>query len=267
MAMNEPIDPDELKKKLEDTQRELKEVKDGKRFEMPEQIQDFGKQLRRMPGLRKLMNAVLYGLILPPTLIMKGQGKMLFDPSFRKLMFDRETKTGMLEDSIFAPALWCPNDEGTSLQYDDALAGRYAAFDFNRKSEFNNKTLCRGKGRLMAFPLEEIIDNSTDTYTPSALVEPLDLGQLMQMVISPKIDELVGWGLIKETNYRQAYENVGLYDQYRLPIELKNLGEQTVYQVTPKGNGLVFLAADGGEKTPEKKKVLVFEPGWYGKNI
>jgi len=240
-----------------------KEIEDEKFHGFDEELQEFGRKLRKMPGIRRLLNFVIYGLYIPPTMILKGQGKILFNPSYRKLMFDRETKTGLLEDSIFAPSLWCPNDEGTSLQYDNAVAGRYAAYDFHRREEFGKNTVNRGKGRLIAFPLDEIIDNPASKYTPSTLVEPLDLGQILQIVF-PSIDELVEWELVRDTTYKEAYKRAGLYDQYRLGIELKNIGDETVYQITPKGNGLVFVATEGGEKTSEKKRELVFVPGWHG---
>jgi hypothetical protein len=268
MTTNGPVDDnDDRKKRLEETQKEIENIKNGDRFEMPDEMRDTGRMLRKLPGVRRFLNFMVYGIIMPPTLIMKGQGKLLFNPEMRKLMFDRETKTGMLEDAIFAPMLWCPNDDGTSLQYDKALAGRYAVYDFNRREEFGKKALPRGKGRLIAFPLEEIIGNDINEYTPSTLVDPVDLGQLLQLVVSPKIEELVGWGLIRETNYIEAYVRVGLYDKYKLAIDMKNLGNETVYQITPKGNGLVNIMLDGGEKTPEKKKAMELVPGWYGGSI
>jgi hypothetical protein len=261
MTDDEPKDTRDFKTRMEDMKKAMEE---GKGIDVPDEVREAGRKLRRMPGVRRTINILYYGLIFPSLMIMSGQGKYLLHPDFRKMIFDRETKTGMLEDAIFAPALWCPNDEGTALQYDKAVAGRYAVYDFHRKNEFGERALPRGKGRLIAFPLEEIIHHSAEEYTPSTLVDPLDLGQIMQIVMSPKIEELVGWELIRETTYKEAYQRVGLYDQYKLGIELKDLSEKPIYQITPKGNGLILVAVDGGEATPEKKEARVLVPGWYG---
>lgn len=176
-------------------------------------------------------------------------------------LFAAESRSGLLEDSILSDNLYFPNNDGTLLSWQRAIAGRWIAYDFNRPFEFGEKF--RGEiwqkkeGKLWCFPLQEIIDKKSGDYTPTNLLDLFDFNHMRQLT-APSVDELLDWGLIRESTYEEAYLRAGLIDKYRRLMTLEGILDGKVYVVTPKGNGLIGLSHDSGkqEKDPKEKKVL-----------
>lgn len=214
--------------------------------------------LAKAAGNMFVLSALAYYLIFT-----RDGWQTLRNPELRQSLFNREENTGLLEDSIFAPDLYFPSDEGTGLENRRAVAGRWVAYDFNRPNEFGSivkkrKTQVK-QGKILAFPLIDIIDNKPDKYTPTNLFHSLWIEHLLQME-SPTISDLIDYGLVEETTYREAYSRANLYDKYRVPLTLARLNDQTVYGVTPKGNGLIFLNPDFGDKKEHKEPKKILKP-------
>lgn len=197
------------------------------------------------------------------TLSTQEGRELLKNPETRLFLFDREARVGLLEDSIFSNDLFFPNKEGTSLDHETAVAGRYVGYDFRRPTEFGKKVKEKGRNmvndaRLFSIPLTEIIDNPRDKYTPTSL---LDIYTLEDMLLfqPATIDDLFEYGFVSQTTYKEAYDRVGLYNKFKSFIELGQIADKPVYQVTPKGNTLVILSKDFGvkQKDPKSKRVLV----------
>lgn len=217
---------------------------------------------------RKLVNTALkalaYSHVIVGQLYDEKLKKYLRDPELRGILFGGdEYRTGLLESSIFENTLTFPNKENTSLESQKARAGRYVAYDHFRPDEFGMKVLEQRRnvktGRIYAFPLDEVINNNPDTYTPTGLLRVFDYDHMLQ-VQTPTISELIDYGLVKETTYQEAYKNVGLYEKHKRLLTLKDLQDKPIYTITPKGNGLVFLEPDSGdtEKFDEKSPSPVF---------
>lgn len=213
--------------------------------------------------LRKITNASLRLMIFSKILMDPEGREALRDPATRRFFFDREKRTGLLEDSILNPDIYHPNRETTSLELNSAPAGRWAGYDFNRGQEFSlgKHTYERSKvdGRLTVFKLDDIQDNSADTYTPTALFNLFDVIQMLTISF-PTIDEALEEGYLKETNYKDAYSKVGLYDKYKLYLFGIGIADKPIYIVTPKGNAVVMLVRDFGRKSEKPKVVPEFKP-------
>lgn len=226
-------------------------------------LKDIAKELRHSRPFRLVAN-VFYAALMVYYLSTTEEGRRyLTNPEFRKMLIDREKRTGLLEDTIISPSLYHPNEEGTSLTKSDAKnAAWWVAYDFRRPSEFDRKNVRQiDQGRLGAFPLPEIIDNSPETYTPTQLLNIFDVSDVLYIEL-PTISELIDYGLVRETTYEAAYKEVGMFQKYSKLLALRNLNQEKVYQVTPKGNGLVFLASDLGEKRKQENKIKELVPAF-----
>lgn len=222
-------------------------------------IADFFKRhrLARYPANITWRIAVYIAVVATPS----GRD-VLRKPETRRILFDREARVGLLEDSIFNNELFYPNRDETSLAHKSAVAGRYVGYDFNRPAEFGPKVKKRGTqlvedGRLFMAPLNEIVENSPDKHTSTYLLNIFNI-EHFALLQPANIDDLLGYGLLEQTTYREAYDRVGLYNKYKASLALGDIADRSVYRVTPKGNSLVMLERDFGEqrKLPDTKKVL-----------
>lgn len=181
------------------------------------------------------------------------------NPEYRKILSDREQIAGLTKGSLFSNVLYFPNEEETGLTREAAVAGRWVGYDFNRSSLFGavvkeRKTYLK-KGRLAAFPLAEVINNSPNKYTPLGLLTPTKVEHLLALEF-PTIDELLSYGFIEKTTYAEAFRSNKLYEKYRGDIAEYEIENEKVYRVTPKGNALVFLARDIGEIQSKKEETV-----------
>jgi len=211
---------------------------------------------------RRLANAsmkfIIYTAVVLRQLSDKEVRENMKDPEVKGMLFGSdEYRTGLLEGAMFENMLSFPNKEDTFLETQKSVAGRFVGYDHFRADEFGVKVLEQRRqvksGKLYVFPLEAIINNSPETYTPTGYLRIFDLDHFLQ-IQTPTISELIEYGIVKESTYAEAYKRFGLYDKYHLPLTLKNLVDKPVYTITPKGNGLVFLSHDGGSPMKFKKK-------------
>lgn len=203
--------------------------------------------LRKHRLFRSAMN-VAWRTALYTYLISTERGrKLLRDPENRRFFVDKEARTGLLEDSIINNTLYHPNDEGTSLMLSSAAAGRWVGYDFDRPLEFGPEVGQFFEGKLWAVPLEAIMNNAPDHYTPTHRLELLDAAHLLQFE-TPSIQEAIEYGLVEPTTYRKAFGRARQYERYKLAMSLNGITDIEIYRVTPKGNGLIFLSPDTGRK-------------------
>lgn len=186
----------------------------------------------------------------------------LINPWIRKVFLQRKYRTGLLQDGILANELYFPNEEQTFLESFQAPAGRWFAYNFRAKTELNLKDRpprdqWKG-GRLITLLPEELKGRSANDYTPTFYVDFCSTDILN--FDAPSLEQIINDGLIRETNYKEAYERVGLYEKYSRFLILAGLTDREIYQVTPKGNGLVFILPETGDKAPKPKYSPVLKP-------
>lgn len=160
---------------------------------------------------------------------------------------------GLIEGAILDNCLAYPEDG--KLFYRQAENGGWLGYDFNRPKERALRKhraemdLLR-QGRLTGFLIDEVVDRPSDVRTPTELFNLNNFFHLLS------IDHFTGEsateaGLLHSTTYTEAYKAVGAYEQFADELHGLGLADSQVHQVTPKGNGLLFLTKDGGDTTPQ----------------
>lgn len=201
-----------------------------------------------LPGGKRVQSEVFNRVIL---LLAVTQPIFWKDPEVRKFLLERERQTGLLEGSIIEHELFVPNHDETHLEKREALSGQWAAYDFRRPKEFGKKVKQEGrqhqKGKLLVFDLEELHSKSASEHTPTGYLKFFYPDHFFQGDYLP-ISTLEEKEYVEKTTYGAAFKKAKMDDVYR--TDLASIGEHTVYMVTPKGNGLLFLEPDRGERKP-----------------
>lgn len=226
-------------------------------------LDKFMSNLRRTRFRRKTVDLLARLFIISRLFTTADGRRYLGDPYLRKAFFQRKYRLGLLEDSIIANHLYFPNEGNTSLENLQARAGRWYACDFYKRNMGIKDSPKNGwqDGRLVTILPDELKNTPPDQYTPTFYIDILNFSDLM-FLDTPKIEDAIGDGLLQETNYEDAYQKIGLYEKYRQFIILAGIGKNIVYQVTPKGNGLVRIMSDSGEKVQKPKTHPAFEPAF-----
>jgi len=186
-------------------------------------------------------------------LLTEDGRESLKDPNIRKMFFDKKYRTGFSEGSIFQNPLYFPNENGSSLTKLEARAGSWVSYDFKKPSN-SKKGGKRKTGKLNSCLLDEIKDNPKELYTPDYTVDLFNFEHFYSFE-SPSMSYLEEHGLMEQKTYREAYQRMGKYEQYAQAIEVLGIAEKPIFQITPKGNSLVMLLSDGGDKVPKRKEV------------
>ncbi len=116
----------------------------------------------------------------------------------------------------------------------------------------------RYKGKLFSILIDEVKDHPADHRTPTGLLNILDAEHLMSFDC-PGPEGMTEAGLVEPTTYREAYKKVGLYETYAEGLDLSGFTDEQVYQVTPKGNTLLFIDNPSGVPSPKHEKEPVLE--------
>lgn len=175
-------------------------------------------------------------------------------------------EVGFLEGSMIANPLWHQNEDTYSIVMtsSNTAGGRWVGYDYRRPIVFPDEdfTNLTNRGRFTVFDLEEVRDKEANDLTPVGLFNARNLDQALQ-VDFPTVDELIDREFIIQTSYGKAFEVLGSYDEYSEELRSRSLIDEPVFQVTPKGNTLVYLLADGGDTKPQKEteESPVFIPG------
>lgn len=217
--------------------------------------------LEEIKGSKKtrIFSATLLGTALIRHFFFTPKGwKSLQKPEFWNFPFRTELRKGLLEDAIIQNPLYVPNEQEGGLKYEDALSGRWVAYDFHRERIFGRANPLK-KGKFHSFILDDIKDNEGNTQTPTELFQLFDMYHFFHAE-RPSIDYLIEQEIIEPKTYGEAYQKAGQYETYAHALDIHELKDKKVYQVTPKGNTLLFLAGDGGDtkkhKQPEQEAAL-----------
>ncbi|MBI2665385.1 hypothetical protein HYX12_02065 [Candidatus Woesearchaeota archaeon] len=206
--------------------------------------------------VKALVNSLLLGFYLAAPLYYHKNFKF-----YREFIFCREGRIGLLENAILQNPLHHPVDESNTLEETTTLAGAWNAYDFRRRSEFSRKANPKSSGTIISLFPDQIRDYSPDTYTPTGYVDLIwaENALLMEKL---SLSELLERGLLIETTYEEAFARAGVLRRFSYQLVTKDIGDKPVFQVTPKGNGLVYLINNGGDevKNKEKEPALLLTP-------
>lgn len=190
--------------------------------------------------------------------------EILKDPYLRRTILQRKYRVGLLEDSIVSNNLYAPNEDKSSLENVTAEAGRMFAYNFHRRERLGVEGIPRRlwkAGRLASCLPEELSNNPPEQYTPTFYIDLYNFFDVVNLDMPP-LEDFINNSLLRETTYQQAYERVGLYEKYRRFLVLAGLEDKPLYQVTPKGNGLVFLFREFGESVRKPKESAALQSAY-----
>lgn len=155
---------------------------------------------------------------------------------------------GLLQDSWISPYLWYPVKEGL-LQAISPSADLFSGYDFRRETELPSKhTNPVKRGNL--YVVERGIDPSTtaETLTPTGAVDIFKFSDFSELD-NQSPESLTDKGYLRKTTYEKVLPKQGL------EVYIPQVGDETVYEVTPQGNGRVYLLyLENAPKDPPKKK-------------
>ncbi|MBI4152460.1 hypothetical protein HY495_02005 [Candidatus Woesearchaeota archaeon] len=211
------------------------------------------------PLEKKIYNAVTRAGIYVYAFLVLCSGK---EGAFRlwKALSSKRHRIGLLEGAVLGPSLWVPTENGF-VEKMTAPAGRWCGYDPSRLVKLRTNEE-KGTGRLEAILDEYTLDETRDQndLTPTGTYDLLDLYTLLS-IDSVGIEKAERIGLVQETTYGRAFAKLGL-SGYLNSIETVGAAQDKIWQVTPKGNGIVYLIPDGGEKkelpdgSPERGTLL-----------
>ena len=209
-------------------------------------------KVRRFLGSLDLRARAFAGLV--SLLLAPGGWKELDN----HILYNKKEMVGFLAGSIIQNPLYYP-DEG-NVEFLSTGAGNWLGFDFRRNQGFQKGVYgpLRG-GKLASFLIEDIKDNDPQQLTPTGYLNLFDVYHMAQMEF-PIMDYLVKNGLVSTSTYAKSFEKAGEYSQFKGMLKELGIAEKPIFEVTPKGNGLVFLVEVEGEKRP--KESVDFAPSW-----
>jgi len=198
----------------------------------------------------KAAGAVLKGIITAAAVAQYGMRDGL------KSVQSGEIVAGLIDGAIIAPKLAYVNMETGQMMYEEAHSAGMIAFDATRPQEFPKSDIgynlaLVSKGVLWSFMPEEIKKNAEETKTPTGYVEMYNMKHLMTLDKHP-LDKLLGEKVLRAVTMAEAYDYAGL-DEFIPGLEARRLADDRVYQVTPKGNTLMQLLEDGGDRAPKRE--------------
>ncbi len=183
-------------------------------------------------------------------------------PSIREFLLRREARIGLLGGSIIQNSLWIPEYDGNDLVEHKATGGKWFGYDFRREEEFGKQARPVKRGKLISLIPDEIKPLSPLAYTPTGSIHPFIYEHCLHLEM-PSIDYLVENGVVEHTTYGEAFDRVGMLGRYAWNLSKRELTDLPVFQVTPKGNGIIYLDEPGGKKVtkelkePQKTPVLL----------
>ena len=115
-------------------------------------------------------------------------------------------------------------------------------------------------GIFAEFVIDEVKDNHIEELTPTHIVNITNIDHIA-CLDKPSITELVDTEIVIPTTHSDAYKRVGAYEQYAEDLHSRNVADDLIYQVTPKGNGLVFIIPRRGDSQPKTEPQPELLPG------
>lgn len=172
---------------------------------------------------------------------------------------DPARMSGLLEGTILAPRLCFPDEVDDTLIFERAGAGEWLSYDFNRPLEFPKSSerddfYQTKEGVLWAYMPESMKEQPASQKTPLRIITHHTLDFLADFdKRSPQT--LAEEGFLLRTTHAEAYERVGA-TEYIDGLRARSVDKESVYQVTPKGNSLLWLLDDDGDPTPKEEHQL-----------
>ena len=177
-----------------------------------------------------------------------------------------EAIAGMIEGAIIAPKLAYVDQENGLLIYKEATKGGLIGYDVARPFEFPAQPNAEpiptiSEGVLWSMLPKELEENPASLRTPTGYVELYNYEHLLTLSKYP-LETLIGEKVLAAVSLAEAFDTVGLGEHIG-GLEARRIATDRVYQVTPKGNTLMRLEEDSGDKTPklEPRFKTVLVPG------
>jgi hypothetical protein len=166
---------------------------------------------------------------------------------------------------------------GTKLCYPDPAHGNelilhrpknsaYLSYDPRRPEYFpaaakQDFFTVSGEGSLAALMINGIEEQHEDELTLLSAQELVSAETLFSFD-KPGLERLIELGMLARRTHEDAFEHAGLED-YIGGLRSRSMHDEIVYQVTPKGNTLVMVIPDGGDRSPklEASPLAIRVPG------
>ena len=137
----------------------------------------------------------------------------------------------------------------------NALLRHY--MEYHRGKKIDNRYSNARSGKLRTFMMPELEGLSGDEQTPDFYIDTIGLFDGEFEDPSPSIETLLKEEYIIQTTYEDAFKTARRYKYYADYIHLADIAESSVYQVTPKGNGLIVIEQRQGvgkrRKDPQRE--------------
>jgi len=144
-----------------------------------------------------------------------------------------------------ANPLYAPSNEGNFEKYPSG-AGIFSSVRFSPKLRVERDM------QLAGFRLDEYLEASWDTRTPSLPYSPTDLSDKLDTEFSA-FSKLLEGKFIIQYKLGEAYDHIFPNDNFiQDKLSILGVADLPVFQVTPKGNTLVLLFELGGTKKPSQ---------------
>lgn len=152
---------------------------------------------------------------------------------------------GLTEGTIIGNPVWFPMQPNI-FAFQGTSAGHWVGIDFDRPMIFpprkGGTTRQPWKGALYSMYIDEVKDRSPEQRTPNRLLKPLRFDHFASYDKTTP-ERAIGDGLLRATTYGEAFRQLGFAENFGEELEARNLVDSQVFQVTPKGNTLVFYWA------------------------
>ena len=163
-----------------------------------------------------------------------------------------KSRFGLLENSIMGNPLFAPTFEGNEIKKLSGSAGNYFACDFERRKHFQPERYLTQQGTITSFLPSDYDDRdflSQDANVKTSL-EEFDMRNIYDILRMDEktLTQYMDIGVLKEVTYEDALINAGLLEGFKDLYHKSGLLNENIYQVTPKGNGLLFIMKRGGDK-------------------
>ena len=203
--------------------------------------------------------------LIGPYAQMRILSRLIANPQFFKQQGwkefnDPSAQVGLLDGSLIQNPLYLHDSQGNFNEF-GAAPGQWAAYDYNRAPVFGKQVGSYAQGKLISFPLREVIGNDKETLTPIGLLNYWDFKHAIQAE-RPSLDKLIRDGLVEPTTYAKAFDRLGYYENLARLLDSKGFADKLVYQVTPKGNTLVSLIQEEGKPTPKRILEPAMKPSY-----
>ena len=214
-----------------------------------------------------------------PNVKYKDIKNRLFRTAIRSIIgkerYKPEYIMGFSEGSIIHSQLCYPSVYGTYLEASRASSSHYLGYDLQRQNFYPElssqdpdtiQAVKLREGSFSAYMLDELDGKPSDEATRLSLDQLMTFDSILALA-KPGLEKLKEEGMLIKRSQEDAYESAG-QTEWIPELRMKGFAKDPVYQVAPKAHGLIYLAADGGDKKPKQSErpllVRLLEPKLAG---